>query len=45
LSSLSAGKVAGHFGCPQDIEWAVDRAGRVYVLPARPMTALPEPVT
>jgi phosphoenolpyruvate synthase/pyruvate phosphate dikinase len=32
------GKVAGHFGCPQDIEWAVDRAGSVYVLQARPMT-------
>ncbi|MFF1251672.1 PEP/pyruvate-binding domain-containing protein [Pseudarthrobacter sp. NPDC058329] len=39
-----AGGVAGHFGCPQDIEWAVDRSGRVQLLQARPMTAVPEPV-
>lgn len=38
-----AGSVARHFGCPQDVEWAVDRSGRVQVLQARPMTAVPEP--
>jgi pyruvate,water dikinase len=39
-----AGRIARHFGCPQDIEWAVDRAGRVQILQARPMTAVPDPV-
>ncbi|SLJ98125.1 PEP/pyruvate-binding domain-containing protein [Arthrobacter sp. P2b] len=39
-----AGRIARHFGCPQDIEWAVDRAGHVQILQARPMTALPDPV-
>jgi rifampicin phosphotransferase len=32
------------FGAPQDVEWAIG-AGRVFLLQARPMTALPEPVT
>ena len=32
------------FGCPQDIEWAITGA-TVHVLQARPMTALPDPVT
>ena len=34
--------VATHFGRPQDIEWA-RAAGRVWLLQARPMTALPPP--
>ncbi len=34
--------IAAHFGRPQDIEWAY-AAGRVHVLQARPMTALPPP--
>jgi rifampicin phosphotransferase len=38
-----ARRVAAHFGPPQDIEWAIE-AGHLYVLQARPMTALPEPV-
>lgn len=38
-------KVASHFGRPQDVEWALDRSGQVHVLQARPMTAVPEPVT
>jgi len=33
--------VEQHFGCPQDIEWAVDRSG-VRVLQSRPITALEE---
>ncbi|MEV0591108.1 PEP/pyruvate-binding domain-containing protein [Nonomuraea cavernae] len=37
-----AGEVAGHFGRPQDIEWAY-AGGRVMLLQARPMTALPPP--
>jgi len=36
--------IADHFGIPQDVEWAIS-AGRLFVLQARPMTALPEPVT
>jgi hypothetical protein len=36
-----ARRVEQHFGAPQDIEWAFE-AGQVYLLQARPMTALPE---
>ena len=32
--------VAGHFGTPQDIEWAF-AGGRLWILQARPLTALP----
>jgi rifampicin phosphotransferase len=32
------------FGAPQDLEWAI-AADRVFLLQARPITALPEPVT
>jgi phosphohistidine swiveling domain-containing protein len=39
-----ARSVESHFGVPQDMEWAV-AGGRVFVLQARPMTALPEPVS
>lgn len=35
-------EVARHFGRPQDIEWAY-AGGRVHLLQARPMTALPPP--
>lgn len=35
-------RVAAHFGRPQDIEWA-HAEGRVWLLQARPMTALPPP--
>ncbi|MFJ4045897.1 PEP/pyruvate-binding domain-containing protein [Microbacterium sp. NPDC089987] len=33
---------AEHFGRPQDMEWAV-ADGRIFILQARPMTALPPP--
>jgi rifampicin phosphotransferase len=39
-----ARKIADRYGRPQDIEWAIDRDGRLWLLQARPMTALPEPV-
>jgi rifampicin phosphotransferase len=39
-----ARRVADRYGRPQDIEWAVDPAGQLWPLQARPMTALPGPV-
>ena len=30
-------KLEQHFGCPQDIEWAVDEDGRFVILQARPL--------
>jgi hypothetical protein len=39
-----AQRVAGHYGVPQDIEWALDRDRRLHLVQARPMTALPDPV-
>ena len=30
-------------GCPQDVEWAIDAAGEVWLLQARPITTPPEP--
>jgi rifampicin phosphotransferase len=39
-----ARRVERSFGSPQDIEWAI-AAGQLFLLQARPMTAIPEPVT
>jgi pyruvate,water dikinase len=33
-------RIEKHFGAPQDIEWAIDRGGELYVLQSRPVTAL-----
>jgi rifampicin phosphotransferase len=39
-------RIADRFrGQPQDIEWAIDHQGRSWLLQARPMTAVPEPVS
>ena len=35
--------IQSHFGAPQDIEWAWAE-GQLFILQARPMTALPEPL-
>ena len=40
-----ARKIADRYGRPQDIEWAIDRERRLWLLQARPMTAVPEPVS
>lgn len=38
-------RVETHYGTPQDIEWAIDAAGRIFLLQARPITTLfPLPV-
>ncbi len=36
-------RVEQHYGAPQDIEWAVDRDGRVFLLQTRPLRVLPSP--
>jgi rifampicin phosphotransferase len=45
-----ARRVHAHFGSPQDLEWAISTdpsgaEGGLWLLQARPMTALPDPVT
>jgi phosphohistidine swiveling domain-containing protein len=40
-----ARRAAERYGRPQDIEWAIDRAGTLWLLQARPMTAVPDPVS
>jgi pyruvate,water dikinase len=38
-------KVEGHFGAPQDTEWAIDARSQLWLTQARPITTLfPEPV-
>jgi pyruvate,water dikinase len=38
----SGRRVERHFGSPQDIEWAFDRDGELYILQSRPVTAVPK---
>ncbi|MBQ0893515.1 pyruvate, water dikinase [Micromonospora sp. U56] len=33
-------RLQGHFGCPQDVEWAFDGDGVLWLLQARPITSL-----
>jgi pyruvate,water dikinase len=35
-------RVERHFGSPQDVEWAIDADGQLFVLQSRPVTGLPE---
>ncbi|MBP5685475.1 MAG: hypothetical protein J6W72_03495 [Candidatus Methanomethylophilaceae archaeon] len=41
LIAAEGDKLRDHFGCPQDIEWAVE-AGKVYILQSRAITTLPD---
>ncbi|MFK7928567.1 MAG: PEP/pyruvate-binding domain-containing protein [Myxococcota bacterium] len=36
-------RVEAHLGAPQDVEWALDNAGRLWVLQARPITTAKVP--
>ncbi|MCP5102156.1 MAG: hypothetical protein GY950_02190 [bacterium] len=31
-------RIEGHFGCPQDIEWALREDGEIFILQSRPIT-------
>ncbi|MEV8508394.1 PEP/pyruvate-binding domain-containing protein [Actinoplanes sp. NPDC051475] len=33
-------RLQDHFGCPQDVEWAIDRDGMLWLLQSRPITTL-----
>ncbi|GAA5152294.1 MULTISPECIES: phosphoenolpyruvate synthase [Amycolatopsis] len=34
-------RVEDHYGCPQDMEWAIDNGGAVFLVQTRPITTLP----
>lgn len=33
-------KVENHYQKPQDIEWAIDKQGKIWILQSRPVTTL-----
>ena len=36
-------RIEGHYNAPQDIEWAIDRNGRLFILQCRPLQWTPPP--
>jgi pyruvate,water dikinase len=38
-----AKRIEKHFGAPQDIEWAFDQGGELFILQSRPVTGLAKP--
>jgi pyruvate,water dikinase len=43
--ATEARRIADRRGAPQDVEWAIDEDGVLWILQARPMTALPPEVS
>jgi len=43
--AAEARRIAEAHGAPQDVEWAIDRGGGLWIIQARPMTALPPEVS
>jgi len=43
MLSRFALKLENHYGCPQDIEWAIDREGRPFLLQTRPLRLIKVP--
>lgn len=36
-------KIEEHYGCPQDIEWAIDQDGKIFILQTRPLRVIKPP--
>ena len=36
-------KIEEHYGCPQDIEWAIDQGGKIFILQTRPLRVIKPP--